>query len=249
MAETDLIRNYVDGDVIAESFAGSGLSPEEVDAAVGAIQVSRAQFVVDSIAVELVQKRAVLLMDREEAVRQLAGIDAQLAEFGSNTVSSEPEDHTLLDSGPERYRKFLGANMNHGDLQKALESEPPFVLWFTVKRFTPTVGDYSLRDWVNGHMGDIKEMYDDRSTQFIKTANLLSRHLGNRSQIDMLKEAGYIAQEEMHDGDDRRGLRIDRPGEFILYTSSYINFGVQSAIITLAIADMQRQEQTAAKPE
>lgn len=244
MAETSAIWSYVDRQNIAGSFDNSRLSPEEVDAAAGAIQVTRAQFVVDSIAVELDQRREVLLMDREEAVRQLARIDAQLAQFDPNAVPPVQKGDALLDSGPERYRKLLGANMNQRDLYKALENEPPFMLWLSKKLiFSELSPPYSLKEWIHLHMGDIKEIYGDKSMVFTRAANSLSWYL--RHNTKALQEEGLISSITTDEAGNER-LVIDNPNEFMKRALCATNFGVKSAIATLAIADMQRQEHTAA---
>lgn len=244
MAETTIIREYVDRDAISESFAGSGLSPEEVDTAAQAIQLSRAQIVVDSIAEELARRHGLLLSERAETAQHLADIDMQLVEFGSNAASSEPEGNTLFEHGPERYRKFFDANMNQSDLQKALESEPPFTLWVSENQYSAeSSNDYSLRGWLCMHMRDIKVIYGDKSITFTRAVNSLTLYL--RHNFKLLQEEGLISR-IITDHAGNKGLVIDSPIGFMMMALEYAtNFGAKSAVATLAIADMQRQEHAA----
>ncbi len=242
--ETDLIYDWVDKATIASEFP-EGLAVDEKDVAIGAVQASRVQLVVDSLAQELYKRDKDLQVSENELSREMASVKSEReiigGALGFNSNKSRLED---LSDWTEEMTGMLTNRRSLGDhqVEELFKNIPPFSIEYAGER------EPSLRGWIEKNRTEIRKQYGskDVGSAMSRMAGVMERvftHLDTPS-MGMLIEQGIIADVVSIDREGRSLIKsfiVADPFKFHEHSYSFSNCGPKSLVALLCIADMQQR--------
>lgn len=252
----DKVWGYVDEISILEQVDQPELAAAEVAAAVLAVQRTRAQFVADSLALELSCRRDVVLAERERLLGELATVDLQLTQIDTyspdpfSRIAGDPYQYFGLDTADanrpnvnERRDLLNSSSATNDDIFEAALREPPFVLWMeTVSKYEDGPTEYSLTRWNERNREKIQARFGRFSmSSFTRASDRLSRYLGSSENLEKWVREGVLGG--LSEQPDRIGLVVNNPRVFFSAAKSLHGYGYKSMLATACIADLQREEQ------
>ena len=258
--KADLLYGFVDPDVISEDlgFDPTSLTPDQ-DTAVLSVMQSRAQFVVNGIAAELRTREHDILEKIVEKTVAIHGLKEEVEKLQETLVELRGTSVRFGDSVPDpeertvhRERQFeqIARNRRYETALRLAKDESPFTLVLSERQ-----GQRSLSAWVENFGYAIDEGYESKynvRASATRAANCLDRiQIGTPTQLDWLAGRAAVAGYEVHASGTL--VHVQDPVSFFGFMKDIPNFGPQSAIAVLCIADMQREqglaEQVAATPK
>ena len=243
------IEAFVSADSIKAELEPSVLDGQELDAAVAAIQHTRARWVVDNIAAEL-GNRAVLLREEQavhenrisEIITDLAFIKDTLRLPDSPTEDALPAQ---VQQRREQYTKKLG----YYKWLEALSAEPSFTLYLPPFGLEGYDRYPELVLWVEDHKTELLDTYGSTiKRQIVRTAFNLDNtlldyhHLSTEASSESIPGSSLVVDPDQEGG---RILSVEDTRSFFGSLMENDWFSYKSAIALLCVADFQTEQRQA----
>jgi hypothetical protein len=251
MDNGERLRTFVDEQTIRDQLSGVDLSPSEVDEAIIAIQIYRAQTVVDGITNELASRRASVTQARNTHMAQAAlceneieHIDAALG-YEKDAVSLEADgENPAVATLAQRFSERLASK---GNDERWLEkyAPGPFVLEIPYVEVASSAenGHFAIWQWIDEHKTELETIFRGNFTQFSKL-NDIGRQLVYTRRIERLVAEGYISNfTEATDETDKiiKGvIQVNNPVKFFEWVSSITYVGRKSTIAFMSVVELQQ---------
>ena len=230
------IYEYVVAAEVLQTLGSTGLSQAECHIARKAVEHDRAQWVVDSIALELDSRRQALADRKLTLTSELELIDEDLAII--DKIREPKKEQNITAELIELY----DAKVEYRTFKDIAKDQPPFGLKMQYDKHRSDMlkrPAYSVHKWAESNRTALQQMYGKRITASIfRSAHAIDRNFSWEDHNDYPAMQEAVIQRELGDNAE---LVVNDPSMFFGYLfDGRDHFSHKTLVATLCLAEFQK---------